>query len=186
VLMQSRFAMAGSSGPPGPTSIPGSAAINGTWQSLTVPAGVSSAKIELQGSGGDKGISSTGGGGAYARKNALAVTAGQTLYYYLEANNVGPSYVSTVSGATSGANNVAKAANGTGSSAGLASGSTGDVTVSGAAAGTGTAGWALATGQSTPSPAGTPSGSAGAQDYGAGGFAASTRGGYAYARFTWS
>lgn len=193
MLMQSRVLMprlpvaTGGGGTLTPTDIQGNAGNSSAWQSLTVPTGATAAKIELQGGGGDKSLGSTGGGGAYARKNSLSVTAGQTLYYFLDVTG-GTSYVSLVSGATSGTNVVVRAASGSGAGGGLTSGSTGDVTVAGAGTTAGTPGWTLATGQSTPSPAGvsTAGGSAGQQDYGAGGFNTSTRGGYAFARFTWS
>jgi hypothetical protein len=50
--------------------------------STTVPAGATSAQIECTGGGGG-GYGGGGSGGAYARTNALAVAAGNTLFYSL-------------------------------------------------------------------------------------------------------
>ena len=119
--------------------------------STTVPAGATSAQIECFGTGGS-GYGGGGSGGAYSKTNALAVTAGQTLYFNLsdapagnnpDANptdtwvrlttNAAPT--STAQGCLAKSGKQAESSGFTGQPGGTAAASIGDVKFSGGAAG---------------------------------------------------
>jgi hypothetical protein len=116
----------------------------GSW---TVPPGVLSIQAEAIGcsatSGGGSGSSGGNGGGAYAITNALAVTPGQTVYYYVGNNgDILPTWlnISTNAAPTSSVNGVSAdygrvAGSGTPGPGGLASSCIGNTKFSGGTGG---------------------------------------------------
>ena len=85
---------------------------------FTVPAGVTSLQIEVWGAGGGGGAGtagssaggSGGGGGGYCKKNALTVTAGQSISYVVGAAGAAGSWITDADDASAGGNSSAYSA----------------------------------------------------------------------------